>query len=59
MRNSGSSSARHMFHVFGDGPGNNLDTRRRKVFTTRCDPEALRAPNVVNRNVTADPPSAL
>ena len=34
-------------------------TRRRKVFTTRRDPEGLRAPDLVNRNFTADRPNAL
>jgi putative transposase len=32
---------------------------RRKVFTTRQDPEALRAPDLVNRDFTADRPNAL
>jgi putative transposase len=34
-------------------------SRRRKVFTTRPDPDALRAPDLVNRNFTADRPDAL
>ena len=34
-------------------------TRRRRVFTTRRDPEALRAADLVNRNFTADRPNAL
>jgi putative transposase len=34
-------------------------TRRRKVFTTRRDPEGLRAPDLVNRNFTAERPDAL
>ena len=33
--------------------------RRRKVFTTRQDPDALRAPDLVNRDFTADRPNAL
>ena len=32
---------------------------RKKVFTTRQDPDATRAPNLVNRHSTADPPDAL
>ena len=34
-------------------------SRRRKVFTTRQDPDAARAPDLVNRNFTADRPDAL
>jgi putative transposase len=34
-------------------------SRRRKVFTTRADPDALRAPDLVNRNFTADRPDVL
>ena len=34
-------------------------SRRRKVFTTRADPDALRAPDLVDRNFTADRPDAL
>jgi putative transposase len=34
-------------------------SRRRKVFTTRQDPDALRAPDLVNRDFTADRPDAL
>ncbi len=33
--------------------------QRRKVFTTRQDPDATRAPDLVNRNFTADRPDAL
>ncbi len=32
---------------------------RRKVFTTRADPDAVRAPDLVNRHFTADRPDAL
>ena len=32
---------------------------RKKVFTTRQDPEAIRAPDLVNRQFTADRPDAL
>src|SRR5436189_2590369 len=32
---------------------------RRKVFTTRPDPDALRAPDLVNRDFTAERPDAL
>jgi putative transposase len=32
---------------------------RKKVFTTRQDPDAARAPDLVNRNFTADRPDAL
>jgi putative transposase len=34
-------------------------SRRRKVFTTRADPDAVRAADLVNRNFTADRPDAL
>jgi putative transposase len=34
-------------------------SRRRKVFTTRADPDAARAPDLVNRDFTADQPNAL
>lgn len=34
-------------------------SRRRKVFTTRQDPDALRAPDLVNRQFRADRPDAL
>jgi putative transposase len=34
-------------------------TRRRTVFTTRADPDAVRAPDLVNRDFTADRPDAL
>jgi putative transposase len=33
--------------------------QRRKVFTRRQDPDAVRAPDLVNRNFTADRPDAL
>ena len=33
--------------------------RRRQVLTTRPDPDAVRAPDLVNRNFTADRPDAL
>ena len=36
-----------------------LSRQRRKVFTTRQDPDAVRAPELVNRNFTADRPDAL
>lgn len=34
-------------------------SRRRKVFTTRQDPDAVRAPDLVNRDFSADRPDAL
>jgi putative transposase len=34
-------------------------SRRRKVFTTRPDPNVVRAPDLVERNFTADRPNAL
>jgi putative transposase len=36
-----------------------VSRRRRRVFTTRPDPDALRAPDLVNRNFTAERPDAL
>ena len=36
-----------------------ISRRRRKVFTTRQDPDATRAPDLVNRDFTADRPDAL
>ena len=36
-----------------------VSRQRRKVFTTRQDPDTLRAPDLVNRNFTADRPDAL
>jgi putative transposase len=36
-----------------------VSRRRKKVFTTRQDPDATRAPDLVNRNFTADRPDAL
>jgi putative transposase len=36
-----------------------ISRRRKKVFTTRQDPDAIRAPDLVNRDFTADRPDAL
>ena len=36
-----------------------VSRRRKKVFTTVSDPDATRAPDLVNRNFTADRPDAL
>lgn len=36
-----------------------VSRQRRKVFTTRANPDATRAPDLVNRNFTADRPDAL
>jgi len=36
-----------------------VSRRRKKVFTTRSDPDATRAPDLVNRDFTADRPDAL
>ena len=36
-----------------------VSRQRKKVFTTRQDPDAVRAPDLVNRHFTADRPDAL
>lgn len=36
-----------------------MSRRRKKVFTTRPDPDSLRAPDLVDRDFTADRPDAL
>jgi len=36
-----------------------VSRRRKKVFTTRADPDAVRAPDLVNRRFTAERPDAL
>jgi putative transposase len=47
--------ARLMRHMGIEG----VSRLRKKVFTTRPDPDALRAPDLVNRNFTAGRPNAL
>ena len=36
-----------------------VSRQRRKVFTTKSDPDAVRAPDLVDRNFTAERPDAL
>ncbi len=45
--------ARLMRHMGIEG----VSRRRKKVFTTRADPDALRAPDLVNRDFTAERPT--
>ena len=47
--------ARLMRHMGIEG----VSRLRKKVFTTRADPDALRAPDLVRRNFTAERPNAL